>query len=266
MGSRGEGDPKLKTFRDRALFDRIARAYARKDLAPSSAFVRRQQLLRALAPILASCPQLGTVLELGCGVAAPAWYLFPYYDRYLGVDHSEEMIRLARGWHAQNPKVAFLAGDAASVDLGDLRAQVVLAIGALHHMVHPNQVLAHISRFVAPGAHFVAIEPQSGNPAIQLLRRLRARLDPGYSRDQRFFSPGELERLFAESGWADIQVEPEGYFSTPFAQVVMPGQWWAYPAARLMWACDLWLARHLPAALARYSWNLILRARWPGVR
>lgn len=265
MAPPGEAEPRSKAFQDRALFDRIARSYARKDLAPSSAFVRRQQLLRALGPILATRPQVGTVLELGCGVAAPAWHLFPYYDRYLGVDHSQEMIRIAREWHAQNPKVTFVASDAASVDLGNLRAQVVLAIGALHHMMRPAQVLAHVSRFVEPGGWFVAIEPQSTNGFIQLLRRLRTRLDSAYSRDQHFFAPGELERLFAESGWADIQVEPEGYLSTPFAQVVMPGQWWAYPTARLMWACDLWLARHLPAALARHSWNVILRARWPGL-
>lgn len=248
---------------DRALFNRIAQTYARKDVAPSSAYVRQAQLLLALRPLLQSLPSLGTVLEIGCGIAAPAQHLAPFYQRYVGVDQAETMIALARKLHAHNPKAEFVVGDAASVDLSGLQARVVLAIGALHHMEDVPAVLQNVSRFVEPGAWFVSLEPQAGNPIIGLLRFFRARLDSSYSAKQRFFAPGELETLLARQGLESLQAEPEGFFSTPFAQVVMPGQWWALPAARWAWAWDAFLRRWLPRKLRVLSWNVIVRGRWP---
>lgn len=252
----------LAAGRDRALFDRIAEKYARKDLARSSALVRQRQLNLAVRPILASGAALGTIVELGCGVGAPARYLAGAYRSYLGIDRSEEMIAAARRFNTGNAAAKFVAGDAATIDLAPVQADLVLVVDALHHMADVGAVLRNTLRFVAPGAWFVAVEPQSANPVIQALRWARGRVDRSYSHEQHFFAPGELEELLRCHNLSEIEAVCEGYFSTPFAQVVLPVQGVAAPLAGAAVRLDELLARRLPATLRRLSWNVIIRARW----
>lgn len=253
----------LDAARDKALFGRIAEKYARKDLARSSALVRQRQLDFALRPILASGAVLGTNVEIGCGVGAPARHLAGAYRRYVGVDQSEEMTAAARRFNAGNAAARFVVGDAATIDLASVRADLVLAVGALHHMADVGAVLRNLRRFVAPGAWFAAVEPHSTNPVIQALRRARGRVDPAYSHEQHFFARGELEGLLRCHDLSDIEAVCEGYFSTPFAQVVLPVQGVAAPLASAAVRLDEVLARRLPGMLRRLSWNVIIRARWP---
>ena len=107
----------------------------------------------------------------------------------------------------------------------------VLVVDALHHMADVGAVLRNTLRFVAPGAWFVAVEPQSANPVIQALRWARGRVDRSYSHEQHFFAPGELEELLRCHNLSEIEAVCEGYFSTPFAQVVLPVQGVAAPLA-----------------------------------
>ncbi len=253
----------VDAVRDKALFGRIAEKYARKDLARSSALVRQRQLDLALRPILASGAVLGTIVEIGCGVGAPARHLAGAYRSYVGVDQSEEMTVAAHRFNAGNSAARFVVGDAATIDLASVRADLVLAVGALHHMADVGAVLRNLRRFVARGAWFVAVEPQSANPMIQALRRTRGRVDPSYSREQHFFARGELEELLRCHDLSEIETVCEGYFSTPFAQVVLPVQSVAAPLASAAVRLDELLARRLPGMLRRSSWNVIIRAHWP---
>lgn len=248
---------------DKALFGRIAEKYARKDLARSSALVRKRQLDVAVRPVLVSGAVLGTIVEIGCGVGAPARHLAGAYRSYLGVDQAEEMAAAAQRFNAGNTAARFVVGDAATIDLASVRADLVLAVGALHHMADVGAVLRNVRRFVAPGAWFVAVEPQSANPVIQALRWTRCRVDPSYSHEQHFFARGELEELLRCHDLSGIETVCEGYFSTPFAQVVLPVQGVAAPLASAAVHLDELLAHWLPGMLRRLSWNVIIRARWP---
>jgi hypothetical protein len=106
------------------------------------------------------------------------------------------------------------------------------------------------------------VEPQSANPAIQALRWARGRVDRSYSHEQHFFAPGELEEVLQCHDLSEIETVCEGYFSTPFAQVVLPVQGVAVPLAGAAVRLDELLARRLPGALRRLSWNVIILAHW----
>ena len=71
---------------DKKLFDEIAYGYSRKDSVVSSAIARKKQLFSALKPVFKRISKLGTIVDIGCGVGAPAKYLAGYYERYVGIE------------------------------------------------------------------------------------------------------------------------------------------------------------------------------------
>lgn len=249
--------------RDQALFDQIAAHYARKDIVASSALARRGQLLSAMEPTLRQSPRLGTIVDIGCGVGAPAAYLAGHYDRYIGIDQSVEMIAAARVFNRDQAGAEFIADNVKTAVLPDNTADLILSVGALHHMTELNEVMAHLVQIARPGARFVVIEPQNGNPIIQRLRWLRGKIDKGYSTDQIFFSRQELAALFQRHGITRLAVAYQGYLSPPFAQVIINPQALSAPLSRLSVRIDNWLHQYLPGPLKKLSFNIVLTGGFP---
>lgn len=247
---------------DRALFNKIAFQYARKDVVPSSSLARRSQLLLAMAPLLEGMVTLGTVVEIGCGAGAPARYLAGHYERYIGIDQSEGMVDAARVFHQDNPRASFIAENVKSEDLPQDAADVVLAVGALHHMTPLDDVMVSLNRIARPGAFMVAIEPQNGNPLIQAMRWFRGIIDPSYSQEQVFFSTEELEEIFTRHGITRLEVSFQGYLTPPFAQVIIPPQFLTVPLVRVAIRVERWLQVHLPRSLRRLSFNVVVIGRF----
>ncbi len=246
---------------DRDLFDRIASRYARKDLVASSTLARRHQLLAAIEPILDQLPNLGTIVDIGCGVGATAAHLVGHYERYIGIDQSSEMIEAAIAFNRGNPKAEFIAENVKSRDLPQNVADVILSDGALHHITELDKALDALVRIAKPGAFLVVREPQNGNPLLQAMRWIRGIVDASYSREQVFFSEASLRELLSHNV-TDIAVEFQGFLSTPFAQVVMRPQFLSVPLCRAAISIDRWLDARLPAPLKKLSFNIIVIGRF----
>ncbi len=245
--------------RDIALFDRIAASYGRKDLLPASARARRLRQVRTLrlTPDTAGLH----VLEVGCGAGFGADYLAGRFATFTGIDYSESLVRLARDRH-HDPRVRFEVANAK-----DFRAErpfdLAFMIGVLHHVDDMPAVLGQVRDLLAPGGWLVINEPQPGNPLVRLLRRLRKRADDHYSEDQRELAEAELRRLFTDAGFTDLRIRGQGFFSTPFAEVVMPLQPLARAASALACALDP-VVEALPQPLLRgLCWNMIAAGRRP---
>lgn len=246
---------------DRDLFDRIARRYAQKDIVASSAMARKSQLLAAIRPVLDQLSSLGTIVDIGCGVGAPARYLAGHYERYIGIDQSEEMIKAAIVFNRSNPKAEFIAENVKSRDLPQNVADVILSDGVLHHITELDEALDALVRIAKPGAFLVVREPQNGNPLLQAMRWIRGIVDASYSREQIFFSEASLRELLSHNV-TDIAVEFQGFLSTPFAQVVMHPQFLSVPLCRAAISIDRWLDARLPAPLKKLSFNIIVIGRF----
>lgn len=247
---------------DRDLFDHIARRYARKDVVASSSLARKSQLLAAIKPLLDESPNLGTVVDIGCGVGAPARYLAGHYERYIGVDQSEEMIRAAAMFNRGNPKAEFIVESVKSRDLPQNVADVILSDGALHHITELDDAMDSLARIAKPSAFLVVREPQNGNPFLQAMRWMRGIVDSSYSREQIFFSEGSLRELFSNHGITDLLVEFQGFLTPPFAQVVMHPQALVVPLSRMAISVDRCLNVHLPAPLRKLSFNIVVIGRF----
>lgn len=251
--------------KDRALFDRIAEKYARKDRVTSSSLPRKYQLLFAVEPALQAIGELGNIMEVACGLGASSEYLRGKYSRYIGIDYSARFIAKAREFYAENKKAEFL-----SLNVKDLAAcfpaqyaDLILAVGALHHMTELDKVMECLKYIAKPRSYFVAIEPNRTNPLIQCLRFVWARINSSYSSDQKYFAKDELKSLMLRHNMEDLELEFQGFFTPPFAQVVLYPQIISIPLSRFAILLDKFLDTFLPEMLKFLSWNIVVRARFP---
>lgn len=252
--------------RDRLLFNRIARTYAKKDSAVSSSLARKSKLLSTITPVLATFSEPITIVDIGCGVGAPAKYLTGCYARYIGIDQSEELIEAAKIFHHGNPRAEFIAANMKSPNVAHSTADVILSDGALHHMTELDNVMTSLLWIAKPGAFLVIREPHNRNPLIGLLRWIRGFVDVSYSQEQRFFSEQELQDLLARHGISEVTIRYHGFLSTPFAEVVIPPQAIMVPLSRLAIAIDRWIEKYAPRALQQLSFNIIAIGRFPKKR
>ena len=245
---------------DRKLFDRIAVDYGAKDRRAANRLARRLRLEQTLKA--ARIGDAGDLLEVGCGAGFTARYLAGRYRRYLGVDHSAELVAIAMAENG-SPTARFSARAAQTLP-PDARFDTIVMIGVLHHVDDDAGLLRHLAGLLRPGGWLLANEPQSANPLIQLSRHVRKRVDAAYSVEQRYYTAGELAGLWRQTGLADVKVVPQGLFSTPFAEVLLPDLAPVGWAASLACAFDRGLEATMPRLLKPLSWNLIAAGRKAG--
>jgi SAM-dependent methyltransferase len=249
--------------RDREHFNSIAATYTRKDLSPTAHPARQLRLLATLGPC--GQPSFETALEFGCGAGFAPGYLNGNLQvkRYLGIDHSSALIGFARDNDAQQPRateVEFRVGDVDCLG-SDETFDLIFMIGVVHHLEQPVQTLQRLRHHLRDGGWLAINEPASHNPIVQGMRWLRKRMDRGYSREQTTFSSDQLEHLLQASGFSEIQVQPQGIFSTPFAEVPLPPAIVIPALSRLACACDRWLLHRWPNLCKPLAWNLVATAR-----
>lgn len=254
-----EQQPADHTTRDRELFDRIATEYCRKDLLPASRAARRHRLLQTLQAVPFASDS--TVLEVGCGAGFAAQYLQGHISRYCGVDYSENLIRYARR-HNAGAGIEFVTQNIRDFQ-PDQSFDLIFAIGLLHHLDDLDTTLPSLVSLLKPGGWFIANEPQPANPVISIARRVRKRFDSKYSSDQRELSAQELRDACRRAGLSELRLQPQGLFSTPFAEVPLSPQWLTTPCAHLACFTDRTLERLPGWLLEKLTWNLIIAGRKP---
>lgn len=248
---------------DRGLFDKIAASYAKKDVIRSTSLCRKYQLMHAIEPALHGDFKCGLIIDIACGVGAPARYLSGFFGHYLGIDYSNEMIEAARIFSRDIRNTEFICSNIKDIEIQGQRADIVLAIGALHHMTDLNRVFDSLKKLAGTGARFIALEPQRANPIVQCLRWLRGRLDLSYSDQQQYFTRRDLYKLLNDNGLKDIEIKYQGFFSPPFAQVILRPQLIFVPLAHIAVFLDKLLDKLLPEFMKFLSWNVVIRARFP---
>ena len=245
--------------RDRALFNRISQSYARKDLVAASRAARHHRLVQTLRRIDLSGD--AAVLEIGCGAGYAATYLDGVVGSYHGLDYAGELIAYAK---QNNGRLGATFLELNAKDLPqDLQFDMLFMIGVLHHLDDVPTVLRTLQNNLRPGGWFIANEPQRGNPVVRGLRWIRKKTDRNYSEDQREYSGRELKELYCAAGFENVCVFPQGLFSTPFAEVVMPAQVLAKPFSRAACVTDGWLERHLPRVMGPLAWNVVAQGQKP---
>lgn len=260
-GYKAQNKVEPEQLKNHELFDRIAHDYAKKDIVQSTAVVRKHKLITCLDFLLDRKKNLGTILEIGCGIGAPSWHLESYYDKYIGIDYSDELIKQAK-LQKRSDKVTFILADLLNLNV-NLRADLIFADGVLHHIPDLDTLMKSLKSVAMPGGYFVVREPHRMNPIVRSLRWIRKKVDASYSKDQYFFKPSELVNLLKRHNFEDISYKFIGFFSTPFGEVILRPQWFFLRISKLAILVDSLLDKILPNFLKFMSWDVIVRAKFP---
>jgi hypothetical protein len=84
---------------------------------------------------------------------------------------------------------------------------------------------------------------------------IRKAIDRNYSEDQVFFSRKELKSVFEKAGYKVDRLVYMGYFSVPFAQIMLKPAGFFIHFSRLSIRIDRWLHSWMNNRLA---WNMVI--------
>lgn len=101
------------------------------------------------------------MLDLGCGTGAVALRLAEGGLRVNGVDHSPEMLGLARAKAAERGMADLIeveTGDVRELCVGNAEFDAVTCQGLLHHLEDSDLCLGELARVLKPGGCFYIFE------------------------------------------------------------------------------------------------------------
>ncbi|MEX1013870.1 MAG: class I SAM-dependent methyltransferase, partial [Candidatus Paceibacterota bacterium] len=245
----------LHEIKDKKLFNEIAGKYFLKDVYPVSSRARKFQLLSLfdLYKNETKKEEHGVILELGCGVGASSKYLGNSYKKYIGVDYSEEFIGIAKK-HFANNRTLFHCANIKDYKNEFEEVDFIFGVGVLHHVNNIEEVLINLKEIGNKRTVYGFIEPQASNPFIQILRRLRMLIDKDYSSEQIFFKRNKIREIFELNGFNVLKIKYQGYFTVPFAQIIIKPAFLFKPIVNLLIHVDMFIQYYLNN---RFSWNII---------
>lgn len=131
-----------------------------------------QALLRTIGPA-----NLGTVAELCCGHGEALVLKGLTFDRYIGVDVSEQMLEAGVAASGRS-NTLFVQGDATKAPIADGSIDTVLMLGGIHHVPDRAALFKEVRRILKPGGRFIFREPVSDLFLWKALRWAVYRLSP----------------------------------------------------------------------------------------
>jgi hypothetical protein len=125
-------------------------------------------------------------------------------------------------------------------------------------MIDKNHAMKIACSLIKPNGYVVANEPQKANPFIHLLRIIRSKIDKSYSEDQEELDNKQLIRLFEDAGLKKVKSFPQGFLSTPFAEIVMNPQFIFQHSSKIACSIDKVIESKFVGLLNKVSWNTIV--------
>ncbi|MBW3623608.1 MAG: metalloregulator ArsR/SmtB family transcription factor [Armatimonadetes bacterium] len=175
----------LKRRKDhlRGYFDELAGRFGRHYVPGRSWKALSEMLLYLLPPLV--------IADLGAGEGTLALLMARRAERVIAVDSSEKMVEYGRGLIERHGirNLEYRRGDMEELPIGPGEVDLVLIHQALHHALHPQQVLAEAWRVLRPGgriavldllkhdfeaAHEVYADVWLGFSEVELMKMLRA--------------------------------------------------------------------------------------------
>jgi ubiquinone/menaquinone biosynthesis C-methylase UbiE len=160
------------------------------------------------------------VLDVGCGSgwASRLLALKANNGRVVGIDVSDEMIRVARDSSNGFPNMSFQVASAEALPFENNEFTHAFSMESLYYYTNINRALKEIHRVLQPGGLFVTVVDlyQENEPSHQWIEKLQVPVH--------LLSTSQYCDLFSQSGFREIQAEriidptplPEEYTGTSF--------------------------------------------------
>ncbi len=203
--------PLLSAMAPRRLGDWITDRRARRPSGPQARATYRDPLyhrpnFKAILAVLGLTPD-DYLLEIGCGGGAFLHDALRSGCKAAAIDHSADMVRLARQVNheaiAQN-RLEVREADAGSIPYSDNVFSCAVMTGVFGFISNPMEVLSEIRRVLAPRGCFVLFT------GTKVLLGTPAAPEPMASR-LHFYEDDELEGLARKAGFNDVHLERPDY-------------------------------------------------------
>src|SRR6266852_2806568 len=116
----------------------------------------------------------GKLLDFGCGVGRMTRAFSGFFASCIGIDISEKMIRLARGYNSRLPRCEFIANDANVLPFADKSFDFVFTVLVLQHLPRKSMILRYIAEFIRVAKDNAVLVFQLPN-RVPLRRRIQLR-------------------------------------------------------------------------------------------
>ena len=165
-------------------------------------------------------PTQATVLDVGCGSgwAARLMAQRARQGRVVGIDVSDEMVRLAGEESVNHPNVEFRVASAEQLPFDDAEFSHAFSMESLYYYADIERALREIRRVLKPGGLFVAVVDlyRENQPSHQWIDFLKVPVQ--------LLSAAEYRSLFDRVGFVNVRDErlldptpvPEVYTGTTF--------------------------------------------------
>ena len=90
----------------------------------------------------------GNLLDFGCGVGRMTRAFSNFFEACTGVDVSENMIGLAKEYHADSSRCSFIASKTQELPFADKTFHFVFTVLVLQHLPRKNEILGYIGEFI----------------------------------------------------------------------------------------------------------------------
>jgi len=90
----------------------------------------------------------GKLLDFGCGVGRMTRAFSRHFTSCVGIDASENMIRLARDFNSGQPRCEFIASEASQLPFEENTFDFVFTVLVLQHLPSKGMILQYISEFL----------------------------------------------------------------------------------------------------------------------
>jgi ubiquinone/menaquinone biosynthesis C-methylase UbiE len=169
-----------------------------------SLHIAEAEVEAALRTLLSTAP-LGRVLDIGTGTGRMIEIFGAQAERFVALDNSSEMLRLARAKLAGLPDAAviqahsdFILGDFNRLPVADASFDTIIFHQVLHYAQTPAHTLSEAARALAPGGRMVIVDFASHD--FEELRTVHAHARLGFADDM-------IERTFNANGLSLSKVE-----------------------------------------------------------
>jgi 2-polyprenyl-3-methyl-5-hydroxy-6-metoxy-1,4-benzoquinol methylase len=195
---------------------------------PSEAPAHTQEYL--LPTILRLCPKLGPeirLLDVGCGNGAMAAEFLRYGCSVVGIDPSEQGVRVARKTFPSG-RFEVLSGDENILqNLGTSPFDLVISTEVIEHLYDPRSFIRGCFQATRAGGRFICSTPYHGylkNLCISVFGKWDGHFNPLWDGGHiKLWSPQTLSKLLTETGFKNLRFEGVGRFPFLWMSMVMSG-------------------------------------------
>ena len=145
-------------------------------------------------------------LDVGTGAGALAFALAPLVREVVGLDPVPELLELAR--QRRLPNTEFVEGDGAALPFPDASFDLAATHRTLHHVAHPDRVVAELVRVTRPGGQVLVVDQLAPDDpgAAAAVHEFETARDPSHTR---LLANSELQELFAADGLSILRERRE---------------------------------------------------------